>query len=141
MSFLSSVRPYFRARMNSLGFKEWQDGFAVDNIPRTLLNGSYHIEANSVTPTRPNQQLVTFEIESIIRVHFKGYRSPSDAIDKAYVEAETILADILQPANKLSGPCIKDVYLASITVNPLGATNDNAVILELTFNAVTYGKF
>jgi hypothetical protein len=127
--------------MNSLGFQEWKDGFAVDNIPRTLLNGSYHIETNSVSPTRPNQQLITFEMTTIVRVHFKGYRTPADAIDKSFTEAERILADILQPANKLQGPCVKDVYLSGLSVLPLGATNDNAVILELTFNAVTFGKF
>lgn len=141
MSFLTSVRPFFRTRLNGLGFSEWKDGFQSDNIPRSLLDGAYHIESGLVTPTAPNQQLSVFDSEVVVRVFFKGFRSPADAIDKALEKAEVILSDILQPDVKHSLTCIKDIRSEQITVEPLAATNDNSVILTMNFTAVTYGKF
>ena len=140
MSYLSSSRSYFRSRLNALGFKEWTDGFNVENIPKTLLSGAYHIESQAVSPT---VQLQSYEFESavLIRIYLKGYRNPASAIDEAFERAESVLESVLLPSTRLLQDCIKDVQAGSIEVEALSASNDNSVILNMNFTVKTFNKF
>lgn len=132
---LSDVRPFFRTRLDSLGYKEWQDGFAFDNIPQTLLDGSYHIESGTISGSPVNQRTQSLEYGIVVRVFFRGFRDPAGAIDSAISASETILADILSTSNRV-GTDIKDVLVNSIVPTPLSGTNDNDVILEIDFSAI-----
>jgi hypothetical protein len=130
--FIADVRPYFRTRMETLGYEEWSDGFNNENIPETLLERVFHLESGEIAPTASNHQ--------VHEVYLRGFNNPVEAIDNAYVVAETILADILLPANRF-GTCIKDVEPGAISAKPLSDRNDNSVILEMSFVAKTFMKF
>lgn len=133
---LTDVRAYFRTRMNALSYKEWDDGFNVQNIPSTILNGSYHIETGSISG-RPSPHIGhEFEYPVTVRLFLKGYRTPASAIDNSITAGQNILSGVLATANRLgNGSTIMDIVPVSIEPIRLDGTNDNSVILELQFVA------
>jgi len=133
---LTQIRPYFRARLNGLSLREWKDGFNFENIPSTLLDKSYHIEMPS------GARLDAFDMSSnditqdvVVRVFFKGFRNPTDAIDAAVLKYEQILEEVLESENRI-GVQIKNIFFNSSQILPLSDSNDNAVILEITFSCL-----
>lgn len=135
---LASIRPYFRARMNALSYVEHKDGFNFENIPSTLLNRSYHIE--TPTGTRLGSYDATgraqeYTHDCVIRVFFKGFRDPASGIDLAMTAADAIVAEVIDTDNRL-GTNIKNVYLENVTITPQDETNDNNVLLEITFSSL-----
>ena len=132
---LVQIRPYFRARLNALAYVEWKDGFNFQNIPSTLLNRSYHIETISGSGVSLNQQDQVINQEVSVRVFFKGYRNPQDAIDSAMSSYQEILVSCLAPSNRLTQG-FKNVLFSSMQLEPLADSNDNAVILSLTFTVL-----
>lgn len=131
---LSLVRPYFRTRMTSLAFVEHEDGFNSANIPSTLLDRSFHISSPSISPVDQNQELIVLEVETVIRFFLKGYRSPADAIDNAMIEEQAILKSVLAAANRTT-TLIKNVVFGGSTKEQMADTNDNSVLVTMTFNA------
>lgn len=136
MGALSEIRPYFRTHMNALSFKEHMDAFNYDNIPSTIINNTYHI----ASPTGGRKGAYTnasqpIEHDIIIRVFFKGYRYPALALDQAMTSYDQILARVLDADNRL-GSGIKNVYLNSVNIKPHSASNDNLVLLEITFTCL-----
>ena len=140
MSCLSLVRVYFRTRMESLGYVEWRDGFNFENIPSTLLDRSFHIESGDVVPTASSHQVHEFSSPVTIRVYLKGFLDPVEAIDNAFDSADDIMMEILLPSNRI-GLNVKDIVPTNISVKPLSDQNDNSVLLELSFEGVTFNRF
>lgn len=132
MSF-TKVRPYFRTRMNSLGYKEWKDGFASDNVPDTIYDKAYHLSTNSpVTSLSKTQQALDSLFPMTVRLFLKGYRDPASAIDKAFELGQAIVCDVIKPSNS-NGTQIHTVNWLSMLPIQLADSNDNDVILELEF--------
>jgi hypothetical protein len=129
------IRGYFRTKLDALNYREWEDGFNFENIPSTILDGSYHIEVGSITGGPANQVHHTFLMPITVRIFFKGYRTPGEAIDAALNEANLILDEILKPSNRLQTNGLKDVRPVSIQPVALQLSNDNAVILTMGFEA------
>lgn len=131
-----AVRPFFRTQMTGLGFKEWKDGFNFENIPSTLLDKSYHIENPSGDRVGSyDQRSQNFEQVVLIRVFFKGYRYPADAIDNAQAQLDNIVDQVLDPRIRI-GVKIKNVYLNSWQTLQLAKSNDNGAILEMEFRVL-----
>jgi hypothetical protein len=133
---LELLRPFFREHLNSLKLKEWKDAFNYSNIPSTVLNKSYHIE----TPTGGRRGIYTnlsqpIEHDVVIRVFFKGYRYPAEAVDQAMTMYNLILRTVLASENRL-GAGIKNIYLNDVSIDPYDASNDNLVLLEITFTCL-----
>ena len=135
---LVDVRPYMRSIMDGLDYSEWKDGFNSENIPSTIIDGSYHLATGTITGSTANQQIRTFDYTLVTRVFFKGFRDPAGAIDDALGAADTILASALADASRLSQANIKDIIPNTIQVLPLEASNDNSVILEMDFSFNIY---
>ena len=131
MSF-TSVRPYFRTRMNSLGHKEWTDGFNFENIPESIQNRTYHIDANSSSGNSQNQTVLDASMNVTIRLYILGYRDPADGIDQAMSFAQAAICDIVNPTNA-NGTDIKDVQYSSKTIRPRSEDNDNTIVVEMNF--------
>jgi len=137
MAGLADVRPYFRARMNSLsGYKEHRDGFNFDNIPRTIFNKAYHIENPSGGRRGPYDNLgQDIEEDVILRVFYSGRRNVGETLDSVMTNYQTILETILDKDQRL-GTEIKNVYLTNKSLLPLAEDNDNAIILEIEFTCL-----
>jgi len=132
---LAAVRPYFRTRLDALGYKEWSDGFNFANIPQTILDGSYHLEVGTAGGTKVGQLVTEIDFPITVRVFFQGYSDPRGRIDDAMAAADAILAEVLIESNS-QGATIKAVLFDSVTVNPYDGSDDNDIILELVFTAV-----
>ncbi len=133
---MEAIRPYFKTHLNALGFKEWKDAFNVSNIPSTLVQGSYHVlSPGGQRRAAYNQQDQGIIQNTQVRVFYKGYRSPADAVDAAMLGYNTILTRVLAPENRL-GVVVKNVFFDSMNIQPIDATNDNAAILEINFSCL-----
>ena len=133
---LVHIRPYFRARMNALGFREWTDAFNIENIPSNILDRSYHIESNSVAGDSIHMEDQELNGTVNIKVFIKGYRTPADAVDKAMEYGDSIITECCKASNRLVGN-LKNVVLNSLSIEPLALTNDNSAILTIAFNVFT----
>lgn len=129
---LTAVRSYFRTRMDSLGHEEWTDGFNFDNIPETILDRSYHIESGPIAGNSQNQTTLDANSPVTLRLFLKGYRTPAEAIDSGISYGEAAICDIIKPSNA-NGVTIKDVNFTSMQILPLNSSNDNSVVVEMSF--------
>lgn len=136
MSGLVSVRSYFRTNMDALDYREWKDGFTFNNIPSTLLDGSYHIETVAASRRGAyDHQAQDIEVPVVLRVFQKGYRYPADAIDDSLTAMDAILSRLLEPSRRCGGS-IKNVIFNDMKISPVALSNDNAAILEMSFNCL-----
>ncbi len=129
---ISSVRSFYSDRLESLGFDEWADGFSFENIPSSIVDKSFHVTVESSTGGVINQHVQNIEMPVTVRVFRQGFRDPSNGIDEAILDVETIICDILSPSVRLSSD-IKNVVFDGFSVEPLSGSNDNAIMLELNF--------
>jgi hypothetical protein len=138
---LGGVRAFFRSRMDGLGYREWTDGFNVENMPSTILDKMYHLEVGAIKSGPANQMHHIFDYPITVRVVFKGFRDPSSAIDLSLDAGQEILDDILSPAQRLQTDGLKDIRPVNISVSPLADSNDNTVVIELEFSALMIYAF
>ena len=131
MSF-ASVRPYFRTQLESLGFIEWTDSFAIDNIPSTILDGRFHMLFDNISPLQLGGDTQDLDISMTLRVFRKGFRNASYAIDQLAIDGDNIIANVLKPINRL-GIIIKNVKLNSVNIEPYGPSDDNIGVLIMGF--------
>ena len=129
---VTSVRPFYKNRLEILGFTQWSDGFNFENIPSTILDKAFHIQVNSTAGGVISPHVQNINMPVTIRVFRKGFRDVSAGIDSALADVESIICDILAPSVRL-GSAIKNVVLDDFSVNPLADSNDNAIMLELNF--------
>lgn len=135
---MAQIRPYFRAQLNELNYKEHRDAFNWENIPSTTLHRSYHIE----TPTggrigQYDNEAQGIEHDCTVRLFLKGYRYPAEAVDDAMSRYQTILEKVLKSENRL-GAGIKNIFLNDVAILPLNETNDNSLVLQITFTCLIY---
>lgn len=131
---LTAVRTYFRDRMETLGYDEWPDGFAFDNIPETILNGAFHLTSGTVTQNVQNQTAVDLSAPITIRLFLKGFRSPASAIDESISQGEEVICECVKAVNA-HNQAIKDVQFLNLEPQPLDESNDNSVLLVINFEA------
>jgi hypothetical protein len=131
------VRPYLRARLNALGFKEHTEAFNTENIASTVLNKSYHIGQGEIFNKR--MQMDHSEVESSIALKFyiKGFRDTASAIDTSISLTEDILQSIISPSNRLLGN-VKDVIFNSAAYEPLTVSNDNTVMATIDLKVLSF---
>lgn len=132
---LTVIRPYFRARLNTLGFKEWKDPFGSEQIPATLIDRAYHIEMGTISGIqRDNLDQATVASVSI-RIYFKGFREPEKAMDAAILNTESIIQECMAVENWMP-TAIKGVSLDSVDFEALdNELNDNVVFALVRFAA------
>lgn len=135
MSGFSQIRPYFRSKLKELGFREWVEAFNYENIPSTILDRGFHIDTPTGGRRGPyDQNSQEIEHDCIVRVFFKGHRNPSAAVDVAMASYGDILRSCLS-SDRL-GLGVKNIYLADVNLRPYAPSNDNLVLLEITFTCL-----
>jgi hypothetical protein len=132
---LSSVRPFFRDRLESLGFKEHDEPFQPGIIAANITDGSFHLETGFIASGPANQIVHSFTYPITVRIYRTGFSDILKAYDEVHEDADAILADLLNPSTRL-GTVIKDIVPESIQPQALDInSNDNVIILELVFTA------
>ena len=136
---LGGVRDFFRTTLNALGLKEWPDGFNIENIPATILDGAYHLDSGRITVTNMGVNGTAYECEYpvTLKVLSKGFRDSGKAIDAAIDKAQSVISGIVGAVDDLDQTKgLKHVHPQDIQTQPLQISNTHAVICTMTFNAV-----
>ena len=129
---LTVVRPFLRDRMEALGFDEHRDAFNTDNIASTIMDNTFHMETGTISSEAANQIDHDFDYPIVLRVFKKGFRNTVEAYDAIDQTAQDILEDLLDPEVRL-GTAIKDIVPDTILSVELDSTNDNIIVLEMSF--------
>jgi hypothetical protein len=130
----SDARPFFKSRLDALGYTEWTDGFfSIENLPETIIDKAYHISPTSISGDRQNQtdQESTMTVE--VRTFYSGFRYPVEAIDAAVEGSEEIMCSCVSPLSRTLTAGILNVVFISADVAPIDDSNDNAVIVTATY--------
>jgi hypothetical protein len=118
--------------MDGLGYHEHLDGFNSDNIPETILDRAYHILVVSIAggPINHTHQDTVSQVS--LKVFIRGYRDVTEAIDSSILTLETIVKDVCKLSNRTSS--VFNVVFDGCDFNPLSNSNDNSVMLDITFS-------
>ena len=130
---IADVRTYARARLDSLGYTEWTDGFNFKNIPSTLLDTRYHLELLPVRGVSDSQQSQVMEAPVTVRLFKAAVRDARQTIDDGVSVGDTVIYEFLKASNRTSGASLKNVRFDSMAIEPLDETNDNGVIIKIDF--------
>jgi len=135
---MTACRAYFRTQANSIGLKEWKDGFSFSNIPSNIIDKSYHLEAGPGVGVKLNQNDQEINFQVIVRIFVKGFRDPASGIDTAIALTEDLLEQALDPATRLTQTTgIKQVTFESVNFEPPIGDNDNLIIASVQFRVLT----
>lgn len=135
MSF-QNLKPYFQDRMIVAlpDSNEWEDAFNIENIPSTILDRAWHIDFGPFVYTGTAHTCLSFDCPVRISIFLKGYRSPNEAVDNAMIYANTVITEVCKPLNRLNQATIKNILPNTVDVRGLAQSNDNAAVLELSFD-------
>jgi hypothetical protein len=136
MSF-QAARAHFRTVMDALGYSEWTDGFNVDDIPSSIIDGTYHLTSYSASSISHNHIDLSVSQRMQITLWRKGYKDYASGIDALNEDADNIFASLLSPTNRLT-TAIKSIKFVSMTIEPLADSNDNSAKLTLDFDCLVY---
>lgn len=136
----SAIKPYFRSILNSLNMSEWVEPFDTQNIPRTIIDGSYNIRIGVFSGAARSNVDQSLETDVTVRMFFKGFREPDTAISDAILKTEPLIASILNPiAFQGWSPKIHGLEFARGEYLPYqDEQNDNVVEANLTFVVRTF---
>jgi len=134
---LASIKPYFRARLNTLGFtKEHPEAFDVEAVASTIIDKTFHILNGPATLVSNNQNHLVFTVDVGVQIFFKGYRSEENGRLRAESALEDILKETLSATNRVTQASdgIKDVKLVTAEIIPMDESQDNISLLQIGFS-------
>ena len=132
---MSFTRPRTKiiAIMKSLGYNQVETAFDYENVADNILNKSFHVEQNTITPVEFDQQTTKFDNRLTIRFWHKAKRKSSDLMTDSLISLDTILNSALTIANRVDG--FVDVKIGEVSFLPHSFDNDEIVRVEI---ALTY---
>jgi len=131
---IASVRPYARARLNALGYKEHNDGFDAENIGKTELERAYILEVLDPTNTEVHNDNMHIDTPLVVKLFKAPTRKPKELIDTAIQDKiDAVIAAFMAAENRLTQTGFKNVTFNSASIEPLNDSNDNGVMIKLTF--------
>jgi hypothetical protein len=134
---LTNVKPWIRTRMRALGYQDEWKGFDFENIPKTALNRTYHIETgDAVGDGEADQQTQDVEFAFIVRIFRAPNKNPGGLIDDGVSSGQAVIQDLIKVANRTTQSGFKNVSFDYLSSKPLNDENDNGVITEIGFKAM-----
>ena len=137
---LQAVRPYITARLSGLGYAEHVDPFNDENIPSSLLDNGFHQLILSINGTDKTNSSQGLDVSVQVKVFFKGFRNPEEALTQGIVSAEEIISDVTMFKNHQGlTPPITGVFLDSLNFEPYDEnSNDNIIQAVFVFRFLVY---
>ncbi|NQX99765.1 MAG: hypothetical protein HRT70_01280 [Flavobacteriaceae bacterium] len=143
---LSQVRDYINTRMSVVEptYQEWKGSLEdIGNIPKTLLDRSYHITLNPTTSTEQSDNFIQETQNVFISVFKQGFTSSIEARDELMQIANCIRLDIINFKNvedykAANDGNIEKVVSIGITPNDIDATNDNIIKATIEIDVVLF---
>jgi hypothetical protein len=130
---ITSVRPMFKSIMNSLGFKEWRSSFEPDNLPKTLIDSSYHLKTDEISGVKQNQNDVELNIPVTITFARKGMRDEISAVESGEEAVQKIVKETLNAPRRLNTQGIVNIVFNRAVPRPIAIGNDNITLFEVQF--------
>lgn len=130
---IAHVIPYARERLDALGFKEWEDAFNWENVPKTRLAKAYHLTQGAARPRKVCHDHTEMEVPLTIRLFKAPGRNTEALLDDAAELADSVVRDFVAARNRLTQAEIKNVFFNDQSVEPLNESNDNGVVIQLEF--------
>lgn len=132
---LAYVRYYFRQRCLAVGLKEHSDAFNEENVPSTYLDQAFHVTLDRFSGIKLNQN--DQEMKCTVKTTFwiKGFKKPTDGLDRAVSKSDLLIKEILKPSNRLSQN-IKNIVIGDVVYEALSDDNDNAIKVVIDFSAI-----
>lgn len=143
---LSQVRDYIRSRMAVVEptYQEWTDSLDnIGNIPKTVLNRTYHITLNGTTASTNNDIFIQDISNVVITIFKRGFTRPVEARDEIMQTANCIRLDMIDPQNvetykAANDGNIEDIQSVGIVPNEIDVSNDNTIQVEIELNLRLY---
>jgi len=143
---LSQVRDYINTRMSVVEptYQEWKGSLEdIGNIPKTLLDRSYHITLNPTTSTEQSDNFIQETQNVFISVFKQGFTSSIEARDELMQIANCIRLDIINFKNvedykAANDGNIEKVVSIGVTPNDIDATNDNIIKATIEIDVVLF---
>lgn len=133
---MTTILPYFRGRLDLLGFTEWTDALNFDNIPSTLIASRYHLDQGTTTFSSQNQLCLEMVMPVTVRLFYKAFRNTGDGRDESNATAKNAILDISNPQSYASENEIAVINVSSYDLTEITADNDNLFVIEINFNVV-----
>ena len=132
---LSKVIPYFRDKMTLLGYTEWEDEFNIENIPRSQLDSTYHIEIGLITGSEASHTCFDFDFPVTITIHscITNASGSSKAAEEMLEVSDNILCSLLLLEDRYSQEGFLKVTPTSVDFEPISSSNDNVIKVRLEF--------
>lgn len=133
---ISDVLTYARARLSALGYTEWEDAFNFENLPKGRIDRAFHVQLGAPTGGNVGQDNQEIEVPFTVRVFVSPAKNTKSNYSTAVSKTDTIIADLLKSTNRLGQAGLKNISFNTATLEPIADSNDNGVIVELTFTAL-----
>jgi hypothetical protein len=138
-AMILAAQDYCQQRLATFKRIEWRDP-RWDNIPKPKLNTSYHLVQENALGISNNHDNQVMQVQFTVRLPFAPTRKPLDIADAATDFADTVIADFINPRNRLTQTNgLKNVTFNTMLIEPLADSNDNGVwvLLKFTMMIVT----
>ena len=133
---LNKFIPYLRTQLDALGYTEHSDEFDQDNIAATVIDKTYMITPRGLTSSRSSHTSYEWTFPVNITLWFRGYRTPSDAVDGALESVESVLDNVLDIGSRYSQTGMSDIYPTAIDFEPIDKSNDCIIQASIGLTAV-----
>lgn len=137
---LQAVRPYITSALTGLGYSEHLDPFNDENIPSSLLDNGFHQSMQPISGADKTNSSQGLDVPVQVKVFFKGFRNPEEALTQSIIKAEEIIAEVTAYKNYAAlTPPITSVFLDSLAFEPYDLeSNDNVIQAVFVFRLVVY---
>ena len=133
---MSNVLGYARTRMKSLKFIEHDDANNDENIGRTALNDTFHLELNTFAGDGQNQDNLHILAPFTVTVYRNIRRDTNESRDEGIVIIDTIIDAFVKASNRLNISGIQTITFDSGKIERASESNDNAFTITLEFTAL-----
>jgi len=138
---LSNVRPYFRGKLEGLGFEEWRGSIeSPENVPETMLEKVFHIGGSTINVVGPSHQTHQFSLACPVTLFVKGFGDEAGALDASDAIILDVLCEVLSAADRSTENYLL-INLDGIDREILNDDNNNALRIVFNFTAQTIQEF
>lgn len=139
---LSQIRGYIKSIISSNYplYKEWGDSLAnIGNIPRTILDKSYHINIREGVSTSQSDKHIEDSFNVILTIFKQAFNSQVVARDEILQVANCIRLHLINPRNiedykSSNDGNIEEIKSVSISSSEIDISNDNILKVEIEIN-------
>lgn len=134
---ISDALGYFRSRLKALNYKEWDEAFTKENIPKTRMGCMFHLELGTIEGISNNQYDQVIEVPVTVQLFVPAMRDTKSVRDSAISITDSVISDIIKAGNRLTySDSLKTVRFITASIEPLSDSNDNGAITNIEFRAL-----